>query len=140
MGLNGIETIILSQSLTSILKYTFGRARPFLGDNNMDFKIFRGSKQKYRSFPSGHTTGAFAFASVMAMSVESIIWKSLWYGSAGLVALARIYHNVHWLSDTFLAAIMSYSIANYVVNFDNDKDTNFSIKPYMNGISLQYHF
>ncbi len=140
IGLNGIETIILSQTITSALKYTFGRRRPFAGDSNMNFKLFRGSKEKYRSFPSGHTTGAFAFASVMAMSLENIFWKTLWYGSAGLVALARIYHNVHWLSDTFFAAVMSYSIADYVVNFDNDKETNLSIQPNLRGISLSYHF
>lgn len=102
MGLNIAETILISQSITSVLKYSFGRRRPYAGENNMDFKLFRGNKDKYRSFPSGHTTGAFAFASVMAMSVDNMYWKTLWYGSAGMVGMARVYHNKHWLSDTFM--------------------------------------
>ena len=66
-------------------------------------------------------------------------WKSLWYGSAVMVGMARIYHNVHWLSDTFLAGIIGYSAASYVVQF-SDKDSNkntvnytISIEPVLYG-------
>ena len=145
MGLHAIETIIMAQSVTGFLKYSFGRARPYTGDDHLDFKVFRGNEERYRAFPSGHTTGAFAFASVMAMSIENTYWKIFWYGSATMVGAARIYHNNHWLSDTFLAGVISYSIANYVVNSDSDRpveDTNYtvSIYPYHMGLGLQVSF
>ena len=66
-GLYAFETLLIAKSTTSILKYLFGRSRPYASKDNMNFKIFRGKKNKYRSFPSGHTTSAFSFASVMAM-------------------------------------------------------------------------
>jgi len=107
--------------------------------------LFRGKKGKYRSFPSGHTTGAFAFASVMAMSIDNVYWKTGWYGSAALVGMARIYHNVHWISDTFFAAAISYSVASYVVNFknrakDRKSGINFSLSPTPNGIKASLQF
>lgn len=143
MGLHSFEAHFFAQSLTGILKYTFGRRRPWAGDNHMNFKIFRGSKQKFRSFPSGHTTSAFTFASVMAMSIDNIYWDVFWYGNATLVAAARIYNNNHWLSDTFLAAILSYSIAHYVVHFDNqskEQKIAFGLAANYPGIELKWFF
>lgn len=141
MGLHALETLFLANGLTSFFKYSFGRRRPYGGADHMRFKAFRGSKGKYRAFPSGHTTSAFAFGSVMAMSVDNIYWKSFWYGSAGMVGLARIYHNVHWISDTFFAAIISYNVADYVVHFDSeDDDEGLKIYPSFNGLAIQIYF
>jgi len=145
MGLNAFETIFLATSVTGFLKYSFGRARPYAGDNQLDFRVFRGSQEKYRAFPSGHTTGAFAFASVMAMSVDNLYWKVLWYGSASMVAAARIYSNNHWLSDTFLAGAISYSIAHYVVYYgkkDSETNSDFAVQiyPYYMGLGLKVTF
>ena len=141
MGLHALETLYIANSITGFFKYTFGRRRPYGGQGQMDFKVFRGSEQKYRAFPSGHTTSAFAFASVMAMSVDNIYWKSFWYGSASMVGFARIYHNVHWISDTFLAAMISYNVADYVVHFDKeDNDEGFTIYPSFNGLRIRIYF
>ncbi len=139
-GLYAAETILLTGSITRILKYSFGRRRPYGGKNHMDFKLFRGKKQKYRSFPSGHTTGAFAFATIMAMSIDNTYWKIGWYGGATMVGFARIYQNVHWLSDTFLAGVISYNVASYVMNFEKKSSTSFSIYPSPKGIVASFHF
>lgn len=139
-GLYALETLFLAQSMTGILEYLFGRSRPYAGSDNMNFKIFRGRKEKYKSFPSGHTTNAFAFASIMAMSVDNLYWKTLWYGGAGLVGIARVYHNVHWFSDAFFAAAIGYTFADYVVNYDVEEHRLISIQPSLNGLSLKVHF
>jgi membrane-associated phospholipid phosphatase len=125
-GLYLMETLFISQIITSSLKYVFGRRRPWSGDDHMDFKLFRGDKGKFRSFPSGHTTSAVAFGSVMAMAINNTTWKVFWYSSASLVALSRIYNNNHWLTDTVLAAAITHSIARYVVNFSHEKDADNS--------------
>jgi len=140
MGLHGLEALFISAAITDFLKYSFGRCRPYAGEDQMNFKLFRGSKGKYRAFPSGHTTSAFAFASVMAMSVDNIYWKTAWYGSASMVGLARIYHNEHWISDTFLAALISYNVADFVVHFDKDKQGGFSFYPSINGFEVKISF
>ena len=136
--------IFLATSVTGFLKYSFGRARPNIANDHLNFKAFRGAEEKYRAFPSGHTTGAFAFASVMALSIENTYWKVFWYGAATMVGAARVYSNNHWLSDTFLAGVISYSIANYVVNFSSnhrlEKGFNIQVYPYHMGAGLKIFF
>jgi len=140
MGLHALEALFISSSITSFLKYSFGRRRPYGGEDHMNFKAFRGSRGRFRAFPSGHTTSAFAFASVMAMSVDNGYWKTDWYGGASLVGLARIYHNVHWVSDTFLAAIISYNVADFIVHFNKENDEGFSLYPSINGFQIRIWF
>lgn len=145
IGLKAAEALFIAQSVTGTLKYTFGRRRPYGGRDQMDFKIFRGSAGRYRALPSGHTTSAFTFATVMAKSIDNMPWKIFWYGSATMVGFARIYHNVHWFSDTFLAAMLSYSIASYVVDFDSEqtdmtKHVTFSFNPVQNLLGVKLTF
>ena len=60
----------------------------------------------FTSFPSGHTTEAFASAEFLRQEYKHL---SPWYGIAGYtVALAtgylRMYNNKHWLSDVLAGA------------------------------------
>jgi len=140
MGLHALETLFISGAITELFKYSFGRRRPYAGKSNMDFKAFRGSRAKYRAFPSGHTTNAFAFASVMAMSLDNSYWEAGWYSAAAMVGVARIYHNVHWISDIFLAALISYNVADFVVHFNSQENNNFKLYPSFNGIQIRMYF
>ena len=62
-----------------------------------------------------------------------------------MVGFARVYNNVHWFSDTVLAAIITHSIASYVVNFDKDKKNqpdkfSFGFNPIENKINIILRF
>lgn len=69
-------------------------------------KIQRPDGSGFNSFPSGHTTTAFAAAEFMRMEYKD---ASPWYGVAGYVvaattAVLRLYNNKHWVSDVVAGA------------------------------------
>lgn len=66
------------------------------------------------SFPSGHSTGAFAFASVIGAEHEWY-WGTLAYSYASLVAYSRMNDNRHFLHDVIAGATIgaSYGLGLY---------------------------
>lgn len=107
LGINLGSALIYSTLFTQILKMTFGRERPTITDDNSNFHFFETSWDK-TSFPSGHATAGFAFASVMALSTDNDIEKTFYWTVAGLMALERLYNNHHWLSDVILGSAIGY--------------------------------
>jgi len=134
MGLYAIEAFIYSGVISGIIKIALGRRRPYAGRSNTFFKPFHLFNSTYTSLPSGHTTVSFAVSSVLAESVDNIYWKTFWYGSAGLVGAARIYHNKHWLSDVFGGAVLGYAVGSYIVHFDRKE------KPKLFGLKQRFYF
>ena len=119
LGWHGTEAVLFSQVVTSVLKGVVGRGRPFLsnGTDPGDYRPGKGfSSGDWSSFPSGHTSTAFAAAA--AVTNETTRWwpRSTWivgplmYGGATMVGLSRMYHSRHWGSDVALgAAIGTFS-------------------------------
>lgn len=71
------------------------------------------------SFPSLHTTAAFAIGTVLAESGDdSNRWlrRGLGYGIAAGTAWRRLDGNVHWLSDTVAGAAIGISTAGFVLD------------------------
>jgi len=123
IGLNAAEAYLFSGAITGIGKVVFGRRRPYAGDSPLFFSPFHFLENRFHSLPSGHNTVSFAVSTVMAKSWDNVIWKVFWYGNAGLVAASRVYHNQHWFSDTFLGTVIGYSVANYILNSDVEKNS-----------------
>ncbi len=70
------------------------------------FKSMRPDSSNHLSFPSGHTTEAFANAELLRLEYRG---QSPWYGIAGYAAAAttgylRMYHDKHWLNDIIAGA------------------------------------
>lgn len=113
-GLRAIEALTVSGTVTSLLKMTFGRARPYLSPTAPDdFRLFRGAQYRdgrYASMPSGHATAAFAFASAVTGEVRLRAPQHartvgvLSYGAAAATAYARMHDDRHWLSDVTVGA------------------------------------
>ena len=133
-----ISNIFLNTTVTSLKSLT-GQQRP------------DGSS---RSFPSGHTTEAFASAEFMRQEYKDV---SPWYGVAGYAAatatgLLRIYNNKHWLSDVVAGAgigIASTKLAYLIYpvikrRFFKTKKMNTILVPYYQngstGIVMVHHF
>ena len=113
LGLHGTEAVVLASGVTGVLKGLLGRSRPYVtaDTNPRDFKFGNGfSGEDRSSFPSGHTTTAFAAASAVTSEVQRMWPRYTWYvapvmyGGATLVGLSRMYHNKHWASDVVLGA------------------------------------
>ena len=112
LGLHGTEAIVIAGAATGLIKGVVGRARPFREpDNPRNFGLNRGWRhEEYRSFPSGHSTMAFAAAA--AVTEETALWwpGTKWYvgtamyGGAALVGASRMYSNKHWASDVIMGA------------------------------------
>ena len=134
LGLHGTEAVVLSGAITALLKGVAGRGRPYVsGDTNPhDFKFGRGfGNGQYQSFPSGHTTVAFAAAA--AVTSESRRWwpREQWivapmmYGGATMVGLSRMYNNAHWASDVALGAAIGTFSGIKVVRYSHAHPDNF---------------
>jgi membrane-associated phospholipid phosphatase len=80
--------------------------------------FFNGSKSplKGSSFPSGHATGAFSVATVVAERYHRHRWVP-WaaYGLATAVSFSRITSSAHFPSDVFLGASLGYSVSRFQV-------------------------
>lgn len=112
-GVRALEAVALGSTVTFLVKGIAGRARPHESPTDArDFRWGRGFSAggDYQSFPSGHTTAAFAFASAITARVgrrapERARWLGpVLYGAAALTGFARMYKDAHWASDIVLGA------------------------------------
>jgi membrane-associated phospholipid phosphatase len=133
LGWHGTEAILFSQGVTTLLKGVVGRGRPFLSDGTDpgDYHPGKGfSHADWSSFPSGHTSTAFAAAA--AVTNETTRWwpRSVWvvgplmYGGATAVGLSRMYHNRHWGSDVLLGAAIGTFSGRKIVQYAHGHPDN----------------
>lgn len=141
-GLILAETIILNAMVTQGFKMTFGRARPYVNEGNMDIDIFTFEMNEADySLPSGHTSNAFAVATVLSERFNNIFASIAFYSLAGLTAFQRIYADQHWFSDTVLGAAIGTLVGLKVVKLnseDNSSDTS-SEQHHLNFFPLLSH-
>ena len=68
------------------------------------------------SFPSGHTIGAFAVATVISRRYGNHRWVPyVAYGLAVAVGCSRFTLSSHFVSDVFMGGAMGYAIARFTV-------------------------
>jgi len=141
----GFKSFIIAGSITQIIKIAGHRHRPNTGDpyNTWDGP---GIGISNLSFPSGHSSTAFAIATVMASEYkDTLIIPLLAYCTAGLTTFSRINDNAHWASDVFLGSALGYFTGKAVVGEHNKSNENkISIIPAIRdktiSIELLYFF
>ena len=112
---------VYSEFVTQILKMSVGRARPYMNLGSGNFHAFVGSNPDYNSFPSGHSTSAFALSTVMARHAHTTGLKILAYVPAGFTLFSRIYQDKHWVSDELIGAAIGYFVGNWVVDLHESR-------------------
>jgi membrane-associated phospholipid phosphatase len=106
----GLEACIaqgLSVGTTYLLKEIVKRPRPYITYPDLKNVTEEGSW----SFPSGHTSSAFAFATSMSLSYPKWYVIVPTYTFASAVGFSRMYLNVHYPSDVFVGAIIGSASA-----------------------------
>jgi membrane-associated phospholipid phosphatase len=130
LGMRSLEAIVVSGIVTGAIKGVVGRARPSASPTNArDFVFARGIREgsEFESFPSGHATAAFAFASAIdaewgRLSPNRPRWVApVLYGMATLTATSRVFHDRHWTSDVLMGSAIGFVTGQAVVRWHADR-------------------
>mgnify|MGYP003969616819 CR=1 FL=1 len=123
------ESFLVTGLFTTVLKIGIGRPRPDKIGSSSD--TFDGPFSSNVSLPSGHTSTAFAIATVVAHEYEEVPFLApISYGIATLTGLSRINDNQHWASDVFLGAALGYFTSKTILRLhSNKKGRHFTIYP-----------
>lgn len=122
------QAYITGGVVEAVLKTLSGRTRPsfygqyaeaepkFLGPFGNTSRDAAGKKSN-SSFPSGHTTVAFAAATVFAKEyANQPLVPIIAYSAATLIGVSRITENKHWASDVLVGAALGFLTGRQVVN------------------------
>ncbi len=101
--------------LTTAAKIAVGRARPEANLGTDYFAPFR-SPTHDNSFPSGHTSQAFALAAVIAAHTRQPVLRFTVWGAAAVVGIARVAADRHFASDVVGGAILGTLVGRGVVH------------------------
>lgn len=131
LGQLGLESVILTNAETILLKLAGHRSRPYTGEG---YNSWNGPSLNLSdtslSFPSMHAATAFALATV-ASSVyrENKLVAPIAYSIASLTALSRLNDNEHWSSDVFVGAVLGYYTAKSIIERHEGSETHYTIIP-----------
>ncbi|MEO6639314.1 MAG: phosphatase PAP2 family protein [Ginsengibacter sp.] len=119
------QAYITGAAIETVSKFISGRTRPSYYENGTEAEpkfigpfssTYRGRKFN-SAFPSGHTTVAFAAATVFALEYKDKPLVPIFaYSAATMIGLSRITENKHWITDVFVGAALGYLSGKQVVN------------------------
>ncbi|MEO5594954.1 MAG: phosphatase PAP2 family protein [Chitinophagaceae bacterium] len=118
------QSYITATFWSTLFKELSGRNRPVNFDpaSNLNQARFHGPFYKLpysdnSAFPSGHTTLAFAAATVYAKEYRDIpMVPVISYGIATLIGFSRITENRHWVTDVVAGGLLGFACGTQVVN------------------------
>ncbi len=109
-GALSLQALADAGIVTDVLKIAARRQRPDQGDHGGHFE--KGGS----SFPSGHSTEAWALATVLATEYGDHKWVPYAsYGYAVLISTSRVLAQAHFTSDVFVGGAIGFFVGRYVV-------------------------
>jgi membrane-associated phospholipid phosphatase len=153
-----VEAVLTSEIWADLIKMASRRERPRDMDGHMSdwegpsifFKSEEPNAGDLKSFPSGHSTGMWAVATILAHQYpEHKIVPVLGYGAALATSYSRMAVSAHWLSDVVVGGLIGYGCARQVLSAHraerapgNESEIGFGIdasSDYM-GVRVRYDF
>lgn len=121
MGMDLIEALVVSETITQTLKYATRRERP------------DGSGKT--SFPSGHAADTFAFATALERHLG---WRyaAPAYAFASYVAISRLPADRHWLSDAVFGSAVGIIAGRTVTR--HGREFPVTVVPTTHGAAILY--
>ena len=115
-GILAGEAAIDALGDTTVLKYAFGRARPYQ-DNGLG-NFFQGGT----SFPSDHAAVAWSIASVIAHEYPGPLTEIGVYGLATVISATRVMGAQHFPSDVVVGGAIGWLIGRQVYRAHHDSE------------------
>ncbi len=108
LGLMVISSYALSGIVAQIIKYFILEPRPAIlfKDSGYPYFIDDVTLHNLHSFPSGHTSSAFAMAAVLAFGIKNKNYSLLLLAGAVVVGYSRIYLAQHFLNDVLAGSFI----------------------------------
>jgi membrane-associated phospholipid phosphatase len=132
--------IIATGLVTPAFSLLAGRQRPYSEKSSLDFSPFNSGRT---SFPSGHTTAAFATAAVLDANLRSKFgyWHTpVVYSVATAVGLSRVYDQKHHPSDVVMGAAVGSAIGYWVASRRRNKEKDFSLDVEPSSAKFKFRF
>ena len=120
-----VEAVFTSQIWTDVLKMASRRERPRQVDGGASdwegpgilFESDDPGASGFKSFPSGHSAGMWAVATILAHQYPSHgVVPVLGYGTALAMSYSRMAVRAHWLSDVVVGGLIGYGCARQVLS------------------------
>jgi len=121
LTLHIVIAYLLSGLVAQVMKKLWAAPRPRAIIEPALYKNFLSgiSGVGHNSFPSGHTTTAFALATILALHASNKAWGLFFLFLAVLVGYSRIYLGQHFLPDVTMGALLGTVTALFVYGFIN---------------------
>jgi hypothetical protein len=110
------EAAVDAVGVTTVLQYSFGRQRPSDGSGGGSF--WHGGT----SFPSDHSTAAWAVASVLAHEYPGPLTKLFFYGLASAVSVSRVTGENHFPTDVLVGSAIGWLVGQHVYRAHHDPE------------------
>jgi len=105
----GLLTLLITNVLKNWVSIGYARPHTVFGDS---LHLIEGVKMRiWYSFPSGHTTSAFALFMLAIHYTKKIGWQLLLLLLALIAAWSRVYLSQHFLEDILAGALLGTTIA-----------------------------
>ena len=120
-GMVLILTFLVNGVITQFLKivvFTAEQRPVFFFKDKAELNIVPGIEQlSDHSFPSGHTSTAFAVMFMLSMFTKDKRWSYAYFTMALLVAVSRVYLMQHFFRDVYFGSLLGVVVAAFIFWF-----------------------
>lgn len=122
--LTSTQSLLITGAITGAVKAAAGRFRPYKNEGPRKFRPFSGN----HSFPSGHTSSAFAIVTPLALYYDTPLSYALFIFPVG-TAVARIAKDRHWATDVLSGGLLGFLVGKTLTDWHQKREQKLSIAP-----------